>query len=167
MREIAVLDEQGRSRFGLIQPRIHQTNPNEVAHLSRKTPVKMFAFDLLYWDGYDLRGVPLDGPQARADPRSSLPAIASRSRSTSRQRATRCWRPLVRWDWKASSPRSDQQIRAEAKPQLAQAEGHRPAGVRDLRLYAWRARHFQFAGARRLRRRQAAIRGLRRDGLRR
>ena len=57
--EIAVLDEQGRSRFGLIQPRIHQTNANEVAHLARKTPVKMFAFDLLYWDGYDLRNTPL------------------------------------------------------------------------------------------------------------
>ncbi len=57
--EIAVLDEQGRSRFGLIQPRIHQTNANEVAHLSRKTPVKMYAFDLLYWNGYDLRNTPL------------------------------------------------------------------------------------------------------------
>ena len=57
--EIAVLDEQGRSRFELIQPRIHQTNANEVAHLARKTPVKMFVFDLLYLDGYDLRNVPL------------------------------------------------------------------------------------------------------------
>jgi bifunctional non-homologous end joining protein LigD len=57
--EIAVLDEQGRSRFGLIQPRIHQTNANEVAHLSRKTPVKLYAFDLLYWNGYDLRDTPL------------------------------------------------------------------------------------------------------------
>ena len=57
--EIAVLDEEGRSRFGLIQPRIHQTNANEVAHLARKTPVKMFVFDLLYWDGYDLRDTPL------------------------------------------------------------------------------------------------------------
>jgi bifunctional non-homologous end joining protein LigD len=57
--EIAALDEQGRSRFGLLQPRIHQTNANEVAHLSRKSPVKLFVFDLLYCDGYDLRGVPL------------------------------------------------------------------------------------------------------------
>jgi bifunctional non-homologous end joining protein LigD len=57
--EIAVLDEHGLSDFGLIQPRIHQTDPNTIAHLSRKTPVKLFAFDLLYWDGYDLRGVPL------------------------------------------------------------------------------------------------------------
>lgn len=57
--EIAVLDEQGRSRFSLIQPRIHQTNANEVAHLARKSPAKMFAFDLLYWNGYDLRNTPL------------------------------------------------------------------------------------------------------------
>lgn len=57
--EIAVLDENGRSDFGLIQPRIHQTDPNTISHLARKTPVKLFAFDLLYWDGYDLRNVPL------------------------------------------------------------------------------------------------------------
>jgi bifunctional non-homologous end joining protein LigD len=57
--EIAVLDEQGRSRFELIQPRIHQTDPNSVAHLARSTPAKLFVFDLLYLDGYDLRNVPL------------------------------------------------------------------------------------------------------------
>lgn len=57
--EIAVLDEHGRSDFGLIQSRIHQTDPNSIAHLARKTPVKLFVFDLLYWDGYDLRNVPL------------------------------------------------------------------------------------------------------------
>lgn len=57
--EIAVLDEKGRSSFGLIQPRIHQTDANSVAHLARKTPANLFVFDLLYWDGYDLRGVPL------------------------------------------------------------------------------------------------------------
>lgn len=57
--EIAVLDDRGRSRFGLIQPRIHQTGANEAAHLARKTPAKLFAFDLLYWNGYDLRQTPL------------------------------------------------------------------------------------------------------------
>ncbi|MGH9629344.1 MAG: DNA ligase D, partial [Bryobacteraceae bacterium] len=57
--EIAVLDNQGRSRFELIQPRIHQTDPNSIAHLSRNTPVRFFAFDLLYLDGYDLRQAPL------------------------------------------------------------------------------------------------------------
>ena len=81
--EIAVLDEQGRSRFGLIQPRIHQTNANEVAHLSRKTPVKMFAFDLLYWDGYDLREHAAHRSQSELWPRSSRRASAFRFPSTS------------------------------------------------------------------------------------
>jgi bifunctional non-homologous end joining protein LigD len=57
--EIAVLDEKGVSRFHLIQPRIANSDPNSIAHLSRSTPVVFFAFDLLYLDGYDLRGVSL------------------------------------------------------------------------------------------------------------
>jgi bifunctional non-homologous end joining protein LigD len=58
--EIGVLDDTGRSRFELIQPRIHQTDPNSIAHLARKTPVRLWLFDLLYLDGFDLRGVPLE-----------------------------------------------------------------------------------------------------------
>src|SRR5512142_2827969 len=57
--EIAVLDEKGVSRFHLIQPRIANSDPNTVAHLVRSTPVVYFVFDLLYLDGYDLRGVDL------------------------------------------------------------------------------------------------------------
>jgi len=57
--EIAVLDEKGVSRFHLIQPRIANSDPNSVAHLVRSTPVVYFVFDLLYLDGYDLRGVAL------------------------------------------------------------------------------------------------------------
>src|ERR1039457_6542606 len=57
--EIAVLDEQGRPRFSLIQPRIHVSDPNSIAHLSRSAPVTLFAFDLLSADGYDLRGATL------------------------------------------------------------------------------------------------------------
>ncbi len=58
--EIAVLDDKGRSSFSLIQPRISVTDANTVAHLSRSAPVNLFLFDLLYLDGYDLRGVPLE-----------------------------------------------------------------------------------------------------------
>jgi bifunctional non-homologous end joining protein LigD len=57
--EIAVLDEKGISRFHLIQPRIANSDPNTVAHLVRSTPVVYFAFDLLYLNGFDLRGVSL------------------------------------------------------------------------------------------------------------
>ena len=55
--EIAVLDPKGVSQFHLIQPRIANTDPNTIAHLVRSTPVIYFVFDLLYLDGYDLRGV--------------------------------------------------------------------------------------------------------------
>ena len=58
--EIAVLDDQGRSSFNLIQPRISVADANTIAHLARSTPVHLFLFDLLYLDGYDLRGVPLE-----------------------------------------------------------------------------------------------------------
>ena len=58
--EIAVLDDKGRSSFNMIQPRISVTDANSVAHLSRSTPVNLFLFDLLYLDGHDLRGVPLE-----------------------------------------------------------------------------------------------------------
>ncbi|MBC8167517.1 MAG: DNA ligase D [Bryobacteraceae bacterium] len=57
--EIAILDQNGRSSFELIQPRIHQTDANSIAHLARKSPARLFAFDLIYWDGYDLRNTPL------------------------------------------------------------------------------------------------------------
>ncbi len=57
--EIAVLDAKGVSQFHLIQPRIANSDPNTIAHLVRSTPVVYYAFDLLYLDGYDLRGVAL------------------------------------------------------------------------------------------------------------
>src|SRR5712692_7076555 len=57
--EIAVLDKNGASSFALIQPRIAVADPNSIAHLAHRTPVTLFVFDLLYLDGYDLRGVPL------------------------------------------------------------------------------------------------------------
>jgi bifunctional non-homologous end joining protein LigD len=57
--EIAVLDAKGVSQFHLIQPRIANSDPNSIAHLSRSTPVVYFAFDLLYLDGYDLTKVDL------------------------------------------------------------------------------------------------------------
>lgn len=57
--EIAVLDEEGRSRFELIQPRI-TTNARAVPALVKSNPVTLFLFDILYADGYDLRAVALD-----------------------------------------------------------------------------------------------------------
>jgi len=57
--EICVLDEQGRPRFGLIQPRIMVSGAASIAALARSKPVALFIFDLLYLDGYDLRAAAL------------------------------------------------------------------------------------------------------------
>lgn len=57
--EIVVVDDKGRPSFSLIQPRIHISDPNSIAHLSRSNPVNLFLFDVLYLDGYDVRAVAL------------------------------------------------------------------------------------------------------------
>ena len=57
--EICVLDDQGRPRFALIQPRIMVSGAASIAALARSKPATLFIFDLLYLDGYDLRAVPL------------------------------------------------------------------------------------------------------------
>ncbi len=55
--EIVVLDEEGRSDFQQLQLRFSVLQPS--AELLRKAPVVFYVFDLLYFDGYDLRRVPL------------------------------------------------------------------------------------------------------------
>jgi bifunctional non-homologous end joining protein LigD len=56
--EIAVLDENGISHFALIQHRIH-VKGSSVPTVAAAFPARIFLFDLLYLDGYDLRDVPL------------------------------------------------------------------------------------------------------------
>jgi len=57
--EIAALDEAGRPNFSRLQARIMATGPSAVAQLMRSRPVVYFVFDLLYWNGWDLRDAPL------------------------------------------------------------------------------------------------------------
>jgi bifunctional non-homologous end joining protein LigD len=56
--EIVVLDEAGRSDFMRIQQRFGVLNPSP--RLQQTVPVTYYAFDLLYYDGYDLRNVVLE-----------------------------------------------------------------------------------------------------------
>lgn len=55
--EVVVLDGEGRPDFGAMQQRMNVANPS--AALLAATPVVYYVFDILYCDGYDLRGVPL------------------------------------------------------------------------------------------------------------
>lgn len=56
--EIVAFDPQGRPSFSLLQPRIG-ASAKAVAQLAGTQPVSLFAFDLLYFNGYDLRAAPL------------------------------------------------------------------------------------------------------------
>jgi len=57
--EIVALDEQGISRFQLLQPRMGRKNSSEIARLASKTRVAYYVFDLLYLDGFVLTGCAL------------------------------------------------------------------------------------------------------------
>ncbi len=57
--EIVVLDDNGRPSFERIQPRIMAAGENAIARLAKSRPAIFYAFDLLYLDGRDLRGLPL------------------------------------------------------------------------------------------------------------
>ena len=57
--EIAALNERGVPSFELLQRRINVSDASSVATLARHHPVVFYAFDLLYLDGRDLRGLAL------------------------------------------------------------------------------------------------------------
>jgi bifunctional non-homologous end joining protein LigD len=56
--EIVALDEQGRPSFELLQQRI-TVGAKGVTRSAQSHPVVFFAFDLPYYNGYDLRATPL------------------------------------------------------------------------------------------------------------
>ncbi len=57
--EIVAFDEEGRSRFNLIQPRINLSQESDIEKAERAIPVFLYAFDLLYINGYSLREFPV------------------------------------------------------------------------------------------------------------
>lgn len=58
--EIAALDERGRPSFQLLQRRMHVEDRHQVARLSFSVPVHLFLFDILAFDDFDLRDLPLE-----------------------------------------------------------------------------------------------------------
>ena len=57
--ELVATDDQGRPSFGLLQQRMHISNPAEAARRAAEVPVVYVVFDLLHLDGNDLTGMPL------------------------------------------------------------------------------------------------------------
>jgi len=60
--EVVVLDSRGRGDFEALQERMHNSSPTPA--LMAKAPVIFYVFDLLYADGWDLRGAPLSERKA-------------------------------------------------------------------------------------------------------
>ena len=58
--EIAALDDRGAPSFERLQQRINVSDAGTIALLRRHHPVVLYVFDLLYADGHDLRGVPIE-----------------------------------------------------------------------------------------------------------
>jgi bifunctional non-homologous end joining protein LigD len=57
--EVVVMDAQGKPSFARLQRRGRLTNPLDVGQAAVDLPATFFAFDLVAFDDYDLRGVPL------------------------------------------------------------------------------------------------------------
>ncbi|HLM97003.1 MAG TPA: DNA polymerase ligase N-terminal domain-containing protein, partial [Acidimicrobiales bacterium] len=56
--EIVALDDDGRPRFQLLQPRIHAAGANKVKRLAAEQPAVYMVFDVLYADGALLLDLP-------------------------------------------------------------------------------------------------------------
>lgn len=57
--ELIATDDLGRPSFGLLQQRMHITNPAEAVRRAVEQPIVYVVFDLLHLDGNDLMALPL------------------------------------------------------------------------------------------------------------
>ncbi len=58
--EIVAFDDEGRNSFEALQQRMNLTNEREIKRTAQKVPVALVAFDLLWFDGNDVTGLPLE-----------------------------------------------------------------------------------------------------------
>ena len=58
--EIVAFDTNGRVSFEALQGRMNLANPREIDRARKRLPVTMVAFDILWLDGHDLTGLPLE-----------------------------------------------------------------------------------------------------------
>jgi bifunctional non-homologous end joining protein LigD len=56
--EVIAVDAAGRPDFGLLQRRMHLSSPTEVRRVAAEVPVGLALFDVLWFDGHDLTGLP-------------------------------------------------------------------------------------------------------------
>ncbi len=62
--EIVALDPEGRPSFHLLQQRMNLSDAHAIAWAESHIPLVYYVFDLLHYDGWDLRGTPLEQRRA-------------------------------------------------------------------------------------------------------
>jgi bifunctional non-homologous end joining protein LigD len=62
--EVVALDDDGRPSFQLLQQRAQLRRPLDIRHATVQSPVTFFAFDLLAFEDFDLRPLPLSTRKA-------------------------------------------------------------------------------------------------------
>ena len=58
--EIVALDERGKDSFEVLQQRMNLANPREIDRVRKRIPVTLVVFDVLWLDGRDTTGLPLE-----------------------------------------------------------------------------------------------------------
>ena len=58
--EIVAFDADGKNSFEALQGRMNLSNPREIDRARKRLPVSLVVFDLLWLDGHDLTGLPLE-----------------------------------------------------------------------------------------------------------
>jgi bifunctional non-homologous end joining protein LigD len=58
--EIVAFDEDGRNSFETLQQRMNLQNPRDIERARKRIPVTLVAFDLLWLDGHETIGLPLE-----------------------------------------------------------------------------------------------------------
>jgi bifunctional non-homologous end joining protein LigD len=58
--EIVAFDEDGRNSFQVLQQRMNLANPREIERIRKRIPVSLVVFDLLWLDGKETTGLPLE-----------------------------------------------------------------------------------------------------------
>lgn len=57
--EVVVLDEEARPSFQRLQKRVQLIRPNDIERAAVEYPATLYVFDILAFEGYDLRSMPL------------------------------------------------------------------------------------------------------------
>jgi bifunctional non-homologous end joining protein LigD len=58
--EIVAVDADGKNSFEVLQQRMNLSNPREIERAKTRIPVSLVVFDLLWLDGRDVTGLPLE-----------------------------------------------------------------------------------------------------------